>query len=130
MVEWNEGVVGLLVLVCNVDGFLIQVIYFVCIVFQINFMFSQMVDQKVSILMGVIFVVFIILVGQVSCDYFLVLFMVFVLFVCILVLFVVLVIIFWVGVFVGVGMLFNLLFFGVFIWLSEDEFVECLLCEL
>lgn len=50
----------------NADGFSIQAIHLVRTTMQVNVTMSQMADQKASILMGATFVVFTIAVGQAS----------------------------------------------------------------
>ena len=50
----------------NADGFSVQAIHLVRTTQQINVQMSQMADQKASILMGATFVVFTICVGQAS----------------------------------------------------------------
>ncbi len=50
----------------NADGFSVQAIHLVRTTMQVNVTMSQMADQKASILMGATFVVFTISVGQAS----------------------------------------------------------------
>lgn len=130
MAEPNEGAAGPLAPARNADGFSVQAIHLVRTALQTNLTLSQMADQKASILMGATFVVFTISVGQASRDHFPAPLMVLALFACISALLAASAIIPRVGVPAGAGTTGNLLFFGAFTQLSEDEFVERVLREL
>lgn len=114
----------------NVDGFSIQAIHLVRTALQTNLTLSQMADQKASILMGATFVVFTISVGQASRDHFPAPLMVLALFACVSALLAASAIIPRVTVRADPGPASNLLFFGAFTKLSEEEFTSRILHEL
>lgn len=114
----------------NADGFSVQAIHLVRTAAQANLTLSQMADQKASILMGATFVVFTISVGQASREHFPVPLMVLALFSCISALLAVSAIIPRVGGLAAGGEPGNLLFFGAFTKLSEEEFATRILREL
>ena len=114
----------------NADGFSIQAIHLVRTAVQANLTLSQMADQKASILMGATFVVFTISVGQASREHFPVPLLVLAFFACISALLAVAAIIPRVSGPAVAGEPVNLLFFGSFTKLSEEEFAERILRDL
>ncbi len=112
------------------DGYSIQAIHLVRTATQANLTLSQMADQKASILMGATFVVFTISVGQASRENFPVALIVLAFFACISALLAVSAIIPRVSAPVIEGEPLNLLFFGSFTKLPEDEFATRVLHEL
>ena len=115
----------------NADGFSIQAIHLVRTTMQVNVTMSQMADQKASILMGATFVVFTIAVGQASRGAFPVALMV-------------LAISAFLSALCAIAAVLpsfrpprlpspdreNILFFGVFANLSEDEYADRVLAAL
>ena len=115
----------------NADGFSLQAIHLVRTTMQVNVTLSQMADQKASILMGATFVVFTIAVGQASRGDFPYALMVLAISAFLSALFAI------AAVLPAIrpprsssSDKDNILFFGVFAHLSEDEYAERVLASL
>ena len=108
----------------NADGFSIQAIHLVRTALQTNLTLSQMADQKASILMGATFVVFTISVGQASRGQVPAALLVLAVFASISALLAVSAIIPRVSIKPDTSDNQNILFFGAFTHLSEDEFAD------
>jgi len=114
----------------NADGFSIQAIHLVRTAVQANLTLSQMADQKASILMGATFVVFTIAVGQASRGHVPLALLVLASFASISALLAVSAIIPRVSVEPAQSSNENILFFGAFSHLSEEEFSDRILHTL
>lgn len=114
----------------NADGFALQAVHLVRTALQANLTLSQMADQKASILMGATFVVFSISVGQASGGRFPVPLLILALFAGISALLAVAAILPRVRIDEQPDEALNLMFFGGFTQLSEEEFIERMLRRL
>jgi hypothetical protein len=114
----------------NADGYSLQAIHLVRTAVQANLTLSQMADQKASILMGATFVVFTIAVGQASRGHVPLALLVLASFASISALLAVSAIIPRVKVKADPSSNENILFFGAFSHMSEDEFADRILRTL
>jgi hypothetical protein len=112
------------------NGFSAQAIHLLRTTTTVNMQLSQMADQKASILMGATFVVFTISVSQATRVHFPFSLMLLALFAFISAMFAVAAVVPKVGRVRDVGESANLLFFGVFAQLGEDEFADRVLRQL
>ncbi|MEO7385020.1 MAG: Pycsar system effector family protein [Novosphingobium sp.] len=108
----------------NADGFSLQAIHLVRTAVQANLTLSQMADQKASILMGATFVVFTVAVGQANREHYPLAIMVLAFFAAVSALLAVSAIIPRVSGRSENSEGQNILFFGAFTHLSEDEFAD------
>ena len=108
----------------NADGYSIQAIHLVRTAVQANLTLSQMADQKASILMGATFVVFTVAVGQANSEHYPLAIMVLAFFAAVSALLAVSAIIPRVSGSAVKSENQNILFFGAFTHMSEDEFTD------
>lgn len=108
----------------NADGYSLQAIHLVRTAVQANLTLSQMADQKASILMGATFVVFTVAIGQANREHYPLAIMVLAFFAAISALLAVSAIIPRVAGAAKASENQNILFFGAFTHLTEDEFTD------